>query len=56
MKKQRLIHLVAAPALVIATLIAWHWLPPYLAHNPGFQLLVAILIVCEIAHFVLHDK
>ena len=56
MKKQRIIHSIVGPAQIIGALVAWHWLLPYLVHNPGIQLLMGVLILSEIAHFFLHDK
>jgi hypothetical protein len=56
MKHQCKIHLASAVLLPIATLVAWHWLPPYLVHNPGVQALIAIVIVAEVGHFVFHGR
>lgn len=55
-KKQRWIHPVILAGQIAAVLVAWPYLPPYLYHNPGLQILVGVFLASEAAHFILHDR
>ena len=54
--KQRYVHLIIPPLILVAALVAWHYLPPWFAQNPGIRMLLAIFIVADVAYFLTHDK
>jgi Flp pilus assembly protein TadB len=54
--KQRYVHLFVPPLILVAALVAWHYLPPWLAQNPGVIMLMGILITADFVYFVTHDR
>jgi hypothetical protein len=50
------LSLAAFGGQVVACFIGWKYLPPYLLHNPGLQILIGTFLCRDLLRFFIRDE